>query len=157
MDRSSPQPIDQPVELGRLLANTIASVVQAQEQLDAYTERRTRAYQDAEHGDLALPPMWYTFSNVSIDMELSATVARVETAESVSEPHIFSRTLNPTSVGLFGYQASTGLRVRVDVDPNRLSRIRMSLVPLPRETTAGAWSSPAFTPFRDIEEIQGIG
>jgi len=43
------------------------------------------------------------------------------------------------------------------VDPNRLSKIKMNLVPLPRETEEGSWTSPAFTPFQDIEEIQGIG
>lgn len=44
-----------------------------------------------------------------------------------------------------------------DVSPDKLSKIRMSLVPLPKESEAGSWSSPHFTPMRDVEEIQGIG
>jgi len=44
-----------------------------------------------------------------------------------------------------------------DVDPQRLTRINMSVVPLPKETDAGSYTSPAFTPMLDIEEIQGVG
>jgi len=109
---------NEPVELGQLLSNTIASVVQAQEKLDQYTERRQQAYDAAVAGDLALPPLWYVFSNVAIEMELSASVAEVYKADSDKpEPYIMSRTLNESSVGLYGYQASSGLKVRVLMVP----------------------------------------
>jgi len=41
------------------------------------------------------------------------------------------------------------------VDPNRLSKINMSLVPIPKDSAG--WDPADFTPFSDIEEIQGIG
>lgn len=44
-----------------------------------------------------------------------------------------------------------------DVDPACLSRLRMTLAPVPKEDAAGSYSGPGFTPFEDIEEIQGIG
>lgn len=42
-------------------------------------------------------------------------------------------------------------------DPSRLSKIRLELVPLPKEDGTGSWTQPQFTPFVDVEEIQGIG
>ena len=59
-----------------------------------------------------------------------------------------------SSLGTVDYRF---LQPEEQVDPNRLSKIRMNLVPLPRETAEGSWAAPAFTPFQDIEEIQGIG
>lgn len=44
-----------------------------------------------------------------------------------------------------------------DIDPNRLSKIKMSVVPLPKDSNSGTWSAPDFTPLLDVEEIQGIG
>lgn len=110
--------INQPVELGQLLSSTITSVVQAQEQLDLYTEARRLAYESAPEGSLVVPPIWYVFNNVAIEMELSSSIAEVENINTgAKSPHIMSRTLNPTTVGLYGYQASAGLRVRVHLEP----------------------------------------
>ncbi|MDJ0807604.1 MAG: hypothetical protein QNJ78_12310 [Gammaproteobacteria bacterium] len=115
---------NQPVELGQLLANTIASVVKAQEQLDVYAAKRTQAYEEAEAGELVLPPLWYTFSKVDVEMELSADIRKIQADSDTLEPHIFSRTLNPASVGLYGYQASSGLRVRVEMSPQGMLPIK---------------------------------
>ncbi|MBI5550035.1 MAG: DUF4332 domain-containing protein [Desulfobacterales bacterium] len=43
------------------------------------------------------------------------------------------------------------------IDPACLSQLRMTLAPVPKKEAAGSWSGPGFTPFEDIEEIQGIG
>lgn len=118
-----PGPTSQYVELGRLLGNTIGAVVEAQEKLDKYTLARKHAYETAEEGDLALPPLWYLFNNVSIELELSAQVgnavptARQGIENGKAEPHLFCRTLNPTSVSLYGYQASAGMKIRVMMSP----------------------------------------
>ena len=111
---------NQPVELGNLLANTIAGVVSAQEKLDHYTEQRQQNYQNAEPGQFALPPVWYLFRHVSLEMELSANVATVALSDDPSEegqPHLVCRTLDPTMVSLYGYQASSGMRVKVEMEP----------------------------------------
>ena len=62
--------------------------------------------------------------------------------------------VNVTSMGTVEYRF---IEPEENVDPARLSKIEMSLVPLPRESDEGAWTQPDFTPFTDIEEIQGIG
>lgn len=121
------QPSNQPVELGLLLASTIASVVKAQEQLDAYAARRTQAYREAAEGELVLPPLWYTFSKVDVQLELSADIRKIQTDAAGAEPHIFSRTLNPSSVGLYGYQASSGLKVRVEMAPQGFVPVKKAL------------------------------
>ncbi len=116
-------PASQYVELGQLLGNTIGAVVEAQEKLDKYTLARKHAYESAEEGDLALPPLWYIFNNVSIELELSAQVsrtvplARQGSGNSKAEPHMFCRTLDPTSVSLYGHQASAGMKIRVMMSP----------------------------------------
>jgi hypothetical protein len=110
--------INEPVELGNLLANTIGSVVDAQEKLDAYTERRRQAYESAPQGTMVLPPLWYVFNSVSVEIELSAAVAKVSSApQGTSVPHLMCRTVNPTTVGLFGRESATVLKIRVDVGP----------------------------------------
>ena len=108
------------VELGQLLSKTVGSVAQAQEQLDAYTEARRAAYEEAPQGSLVLPPLWYVFSAVSIELELSATVVQGAAAPA----QLMCRTLNPTSVGLYGHRASAGLRVRVQLEPQGLLPIK---------------------------------
>lgn len=105
------------VELGHLLANSIAGVVRAQENLDRYTEQRRQAYEAADPGEFALPPVWYLFKHVSLEMELSATVASYPESLQNGGPHLLCRTLNPNMVSLYGYQASSGMKVRVDMEP----------------------------------------
>ena len=119
INRHTMKTSNQAVELGQLLSSAIHAVVKAQEQLDQYTEMRKQAYESAAEGSLAIPPIWYTFNNVAIEMELSSSIAEVEDIHSGTKvPHIVSQTLNPTSVGLYGYQASAGLRVRIQMAPH---------------------------------------
>ena len=110
-------PTNPRVELGDLLARTVASVVRAQEELDDYAARRQRAFENAAPGELVLPPLWHTFSAVDIELELAASVSRAEAGGSGTSPRLLARTLDPTSVSLYGHAASAGLRVRVRVEP----------------------------------------
>ncbi len=133
------KPKNEPVELGQLLSNTIGSVVQAQEKLDQYTQQRKQAYLEAEAGELALPPLWYVFSNVAIEMELSASVAEIYNEDTEkSEPYIISRTLNETSVGLYGYQASSGLKVRVLLAPQGMVPIKEPVAEIAADRQPGS-------------------
>jgi predicted flap endonuclease-1-like 5' DNA nuclease len=43
------------------------------------------------------------------------------------------------------------------VAPEQISRLKLDLVPLPREDAAGVLAAPHFTPFVGIDEVQGIG
>ena len=117
------------VAFGDLLATTIGAVVQAQEQLDAYTLRQRDAYESTPPGVLGLPPVSYVFNAVAVELELSATVSGAAEADG-SGPVLLCRTLNPTMVGLYGYQASAGVRVRLLMEPRGPLPIR---VPAPSD------------------------
>ena len=109
---------DQAVELGDLLANTIGSVVNAQERLDLYTEERRKAYENAPAGSMALPPLWYVFDNVSVELELAAKVGSVTSpVTETPKAHLLCQSVNPSVVSLYGRQAAAGLRIKVDLSP----------------------------------------
>ncbi|HEX6747719.1 MAG TPA: hypothetical protein VF092_10550 [Longimicrobium sp.] len=101
------------VEFGRLLSATVDAVALAQEQLDLRTEERARAFQAAEDGTLAVPPLWFAFNRVALELEMSATVAGGQTGDG----RLFCRTADATMVGLYGYEASAGVRVRLLMGP----------------------------------------
>lgn len=105
------------VEFGELLASTVGAVARAQEELDAYTLRRTREFRDTPEGEFAVPPLWFTFNQVAVDLEMSATVAGGAKDGEAGAGRLLCRTLNPTMVGLYGYQASAGVRVRLTMGP----------------------------------------
>lgn len=48
------------------------------------------------------------------------------------------------------------VRPEDDIDPSKLSRIRLDLVPLPRED-AGLSAGPEFSPWAGVEDIVGVG
>lgn len=105
------------VEFGELLASTVGAVARAQEELDAYTLRRSREYEATPAGQFAVPPLWFTFNQVAVDLEMSATVAGGAQDGEAGAGRLLCRTLNPTMVGLYGYQASAGVRVRLTMGP----------------------------------------
>lgn len=113
------------IEFGDLLAHTVGAVVSAQERLDAYTLQRRQAYEEAPDGSLALPPLWYAFHNVALDLELSASVVEASAAPAGGTAAIppgapaslLCRTVDPAMVGLYGYQATVGIRVRLLMGP----------------------------------------
>lgn len=122
---------NQMVELGELLARTAGAVMEAQDVLDARAMEQKTIYQKTPTGELALPPLWFTFKNVQIDIEMSATVASVtsttpnaKSGVQSSAVRLLCRPLTPSSVGLYGYQASSGLRVRVLMGPKGVMPIK---------------------------------
>lgn len=62
--------------------------------------------------------------------------------------------IDVTPLGTFEYKF---IDPGEDVDPQKISRIGMTIVPVPKQTAAGSWTRPDFTPFLGVEEIQGIG
>ncbi len=105
-------------ELGALLAGTVQAVVDAQDVLDDHARQRALEYEAAEPGSLALPPLWFAFDSVGIDIDLSTEVVCVAAEPgAVPRTQLVCRTLNPVTAGVFGYAASTGTRVRLTVAP----------------------------------------
>jgi hypothetical protein len=136
---------DQAVELGQLLAGAVTAVVEAQDVLDAHAEQQRVRYAETPSGTLVVPPLWYAFRRVSIDVELSAEferqmVRRTPDAVATLEPRLKCRVLNPTSVGLYGYRASSGLKVHLSLEPQGLPQIK------PAEENPPADASPSKEP-----------
>ncbi len=114
MDSSDTLP-GQQASLGTLLAQAVDGVVQAQRVLDIDAQSRVANYVETPQGDVALPPLWYTFSEVTIELEMAA--ASVRSGSSRGSARLDARLLNPASVSLFGYAASSGLRVQLRLVP----------------------------------------
>ncbi|HSS21105.1 MAG TPA: hypothetical protein VLL54_13610 [Pyrinomonadaceae bacterium] len=141
---------NQGAELGSLLAHTIGAVVEAQEQMDQYTLRRKLEFEKTPDGSLALPPLWYVFDKVAVEVELSTTVrsTRAGTSSTKSDqPALFCQTLNPMMVSLYGYQASAGLKIAMQLglrgnlplkdSPAAVTRSDSDVAHTQREQTSG--------------------
>jgi len=108
---------DVPIELGRFLADTLGAVAAAQQQLDEATAQRVELYRQRAPAEFAVPPLWHVFNKVEVEIAMSAQISQVRSSSGVLEPRLFSRTVTPSSVALYGYQASAGLIVRVSMEP----------------------------------------
>ena len=104
----------QAVELGELLARTVVSVAAAQEALDRHATDRLDAIERGDEDAPRVPPLWYTFTDVSLEVALSASVQR---ATATAPAQLMSRPVDPRNVSLYGYQASSSLVVRVRLAP----------------------------------------
>ena len=104
----------QAVELGELLASTVVSVAEAQEGLDRHATARLDAMERGDADAPRVPPLWYTFTDVSLEVALSASVQR---ATANAPAQLMSRPVDPRNVSLYGYQASSSLVVRVRLAP----------------------------------------
>jgi hypothetical protein len=122
------------VEFSELLSSTVGAVARAQQELDAYTMERKREYEATPAGELAVPPLWFTFNQVAVELELSATVAGGAQSGEAGPGQLLCRTTDPTMVGLYGYQASAGLRVRLSIGPRGPLTIRP-----PEDGAPGGW------------------
>lgn len=114
-----------PVELGQLLASTVSAVLATQDLMDQHASARVRAYETAELGTLTLPPMWYSFTDVGIEVELATQVHQtLDPVSGRTQTRLVSRLLDPTAVGLYGYQAASSLKVQVRLAPQGLVPVK---------------------------------
>lgn len=121
---------DPNTDLAQLLASAVSAVVEAQDVLDEHAERQRVRYAETPSGTLAVPPLWYAFRRVGIDVELTAEferelVQRNSESPATLEPRLKCRVLNPTTVGLYGYRAASGLKVHLTLEPQGLPQIRV--------------------------------
>ncbi len=127
-----PQGGTQQSELGALLAGTVRAVVDAQDVLDDHARQLAAEYAAAEPGTLALPPLWYAFDSVGIDIDLSSEVVRTSAGPGQApRTQLVCRTLNPVTAGVFGYSAATGTHVHVTLTPQRVAPAPLPLEPSP--------------------------
>ena len=106
--------------LSRILGSVAAGLVTAQSRLDAQASKSATIYAETPTGVLAVPPLWYAFRDVQVELEMSASIAAVGTTQATSAAtggtaELQCRLVNPASVSLFGYQASAGLRITMQL------------------------------------------
>lgn len=114
MAAATPLPPGRTLLLGTLLADAVQGVVTAQRRLDDDAVARATRFVQAPQGDIALPPLWYTFSDVQLQLELASVATRSAAGGGVQ---LACQLLNPAAVSLFGYAAASGLRVAVRLAP----------------------------------------
>lgn len=107
----------QEADLADLLTTTVKAVVKAQDALDDAASKSATIYAQTPAGTLALPPLWYTVKDATVEVEMSA---------SISETGLVCRLLDPSHVALFGYQAASGTRVRLSVGPHGTPHVKPS-------------------------------
>src|SRR5262245_55526041 len=110
----------QSAELGELLAGTVRAVVDAQDVLDDHARAEALAFAAEPAGSLALPPLWFAFDAVSIDIQLSSEVVHRTAADGSQASKLVCRTVNPFTAGVYGFSAATGTRVRLTLAPQRI-------------------------------------
>jgi hypothetical protein len=119
----------------------VSGVLEAQRRLDTDALDRVTQYVSTPQGGLALPPLWYTFSDVTLMLEMAATVTRVEarsansTSADAREVRLDCRLVNPAAVSLFGYTASSGLKVALRLTPRDAGVLRPAADPAAPDPT----------------------
>lgn len=112
------------VDLSDLLTSAVGAVIDSQEKLDEYNRRRQEEFDQVPEGELAIPPLWFSVSNVAIELELSASVTSRRADAGGYQTRLACRTLSPLAVGMFGYQAAAGLRVRMQLAPAGVAQVK---------------------------------
>jgi len=117
--------VGQQAALSTLLAHAVEGVVGAQRVLDNDALTRVTQYVQTPQGELALPPLWFTFREVKLTLEMAARVTRLsERSATQNEVRLDCRLVNPAAVSLFGYAASSGLKVELTLGVADASGLR---------------------------------
>jgi hypothetical protein len=127
----------QQAALASLLAHTVEGVVAAQRVLDNDALARVTGFVQTPRGELVLPPLWFTFREAKITLEMAATVTRVQArgpanAAGVADGkdgnvRLDCRLVNPAAVSLFGYAASSGIKLELTLAPQDAGGLRPAL------------------------------
>lgn len=135
----------QQAALGALLASAVGGVVQAQRRLDDDAVARVTEYVTTPQGEVTLPPLWFTFAEVKLELELAATLTRVGPRDTAGgDLRLDCRLLNPAAVSLFGHQACSGLTVSLSLAPREVCG--MAPPPVAPAAAAGEWPDAKTTP-----------
>jgi hypothetical protein len=125
--------LGQRAPLGALLAGTVEGVVEAQRVLDMDARARLTEIVETPEGEIVLPPLWYTVADARIVAEMAVRAVRVGPAQR-GRVRLDARLLDPVSASLFGQEASTGVRVSMQIAPREAA----TAVPPPAPDTPPA-------------------
>lgn len=108
------------IELGDLLASAVDDLLRAQSRLDDSALAQRERLVTAPSGTLSLPPLWYTFRNVVLDLELSAAVKEPQAADRAK---LLCGIPSLASVALYGREAAVSMHVRLTLAPKFLPEL----------------------------------
>jgi hypothetical protein len=116
----------QQAPLASLLCEAVAGVLRAQAELDRDALSRVTQFVQTPQGGLSLPPLWYSLTQVDLSFEMAASVSIDANSHTA---RLDCRLLNPTLVSLFGYNASSGLKVALRLAPQAAEGLRPLAAP----------------------------
>ncbi len=120
----------QQAALASLLVHAVEGVVAAQRVLDEDALARVTEFVQTPQGDLVLPPLWFTFREAKLTLEMAATVSRVSARRAGSnDVRLDCRLLNPAAVSLYGYAASSGIKLELTLAPQDAGQLRPVDIP----------------------------
>lgn len=99
-------------ELGEILAGVVRDVLAAQDSLDEHAQQAKARALATPHGAIVIPPLWYTFSDVTVEVELAARLERHD-----GRGRLACRTCSRAITSLYGRAAATDIRVRLQLAP----------------------------------------
>lgn len=103
-------------ELGDLLCGLARSIVRAQDELDQHASRQATQYVQLPSGTLAMPPLWYTVKNAVVEVAMAGVL---------QSQQMICRLVNPAGVAMYGYEASSGVRVRISIGPSAVAPVEV--------------------------------
>lgn len=123
---AAPEPVvGQQAALATLLTHAVEGLVAAQRALDSDALARVTEFVETPHGTLVLPPLWFTFREARLSLEMAASVTRLSARSAgQNEVRLDCRLLNPATVSLFGYTASSGLKIELTLGQADASGLR---------------------------------
>lgn len=120
----------QQAALASLLVHAVEGLVAAQRVLDEDALARVTEFVQTPQGDLVLPPLWFTFREAKLTLEMAATVSRVPARRAGSnDVRLDCRLLNPAAVSLYGYAASSGIKLELTLAPQDAGQLRPVDIP----------------------------
>ncbi len=99
-------------ELGEILAGVVRDVLEAQDALDEHAQQAKARALATPEGTIVIPPLWYTFSDVTVEVELAARLERQN-----GRGRFACRTCSRAITSLHGRAAATDIRVRLQLTP----------------------------------------
>ena len=106
-------------ELGAILGGVVRDVIDAQAALDEHARESRARTLATPAGAVVIPPLWYTFSDVTLEVELAASLT-----SQGGRARLSCRTCSKTMTSLHGRSAATDVRVRLQIAPQGLLATR---------------------------------
>ncbi|TVZ41725.1 hypothetical protein P886_1073 [Alteromonadaceae bacterium 2753L.S.0a.02] len=111
------------VPLADLLNTTVDALLDAQDKLDEYATTRSRRFQEVPPGEPVLPPLWFNFDNIDLELSLLASVQNVR-VNNQDRAEFLAATAKEADLALYGSAVQTGLTLRMSLQHHSQAAIK---------------------------------